>query len=124
MDFKKVLIETSERRVYKTEIVKKLDCDFQRRHLLQREDKAFDKVLLSSYNTEKMQQREPTTADNESPRMKATAFTVRGSPDNKEWSSKKRSCSTQSPLDELSVSKRRKTRQQEIDKNDQGTFLN
>ena len=109
---------------YKTDIVKKLDIDFQRRHLLEREDKAFDKVLLSCYNTEKMQQRFPTTPDDESPRMKATAFTVRGSPENKEWSSKKRSCSTQSPLHELSVSKRRKTRQQDIDRKDQITCSN
>ena len=36
---------------YKTEVVKKLDIDFQRREELARRDQAFDKALLTCYLT-------------------------------------------------------------------------
>ena len=95
---------------YKTEIVKKLDFDFQRREELSRLDQAFDKALLTCYLTK-------TKSEILVPKQTIACVTL-PEPDlkhgesgnNKVVTSNKCSYSIQPNIDGLSTSKKRKLR--------------
>ena len=108
---------------YKTEIVKKLNVDFQRREELVRQDKTFDKALLSCYITQ-------TKPELSHPNQTSVHITLPesdqnyGERENKLESTNKRTWQEQPDLDRLSHSKKRKLRDRRIDSEKQSRCSN
>ena len=84
---------------YKTDIVKKLNIDFQRRQTLEHRDNAFDKALVSCYITNR----------NSKTTFKKAITAREDSQQEKELRAKKRSYQTHSTLHELPSNKKYKT---------------
>ena len=99
---------------YKTEIVKKLNRDFQRAQELVLADEAFDKALLSCYLPKIIPQISDAVAISASTKLEKAALTNEESPDNRKVRINKRSCLTLSPAHGIPSPKKRKIRHEGI----------